>query len=150
MEARENMMLGCIIVGFGFSNANLGLVHAIAHTLSAHFGLAHGDANATVLPYVTAFNAEKCPKEMIEMAAAIGLPLTGNEEEDKFALSGELLRMVKDMNIKPLREQGRQTKITEDDFEMIASEALLEGPMHFNPRQDVTKEDIIEILKKAF
>ena len=150
MEARENMMLGCIIVGFGFSNANLGLVHAIAHTLSAHFGLAHGDANATVLPYVTAFNAEKCPEEMIEMAAAIGLPLTGNKEEDKFALSGELLRMVKAMNIKPLREQGRQTKITEDDFEMIASEALLEGPMHFNPRQDVTKEDIIEILKKAF
>ena len=84
------------------------------------------------------------------MAAAIGLPLTGNKEEDKFALSGELLRMVKAMNIKPLREQGRQTKITEDDFEMIASEALLEGPMHFNPRQDVTKEDIIEILKKAF
>ncbi len=32
MEAREQMMLGCIIVGFAFSNANLGLVHGIAHT----------------------------------------------------------------------------------------------------------------------
>ncbi|MCR5397835.1 MAG: iron-containing alcohol dehydrogenase [Lachnospiraceae bacterium] len=150
MEARENMMLGCIIVGFGFSNANLGLVHAIAHTLSAHFGLAHGDANATVLPYVMEFNAQKCPKEMIEMAQAIGLPLSGNEDEDKYALSKELLRMVKDMNIKPLREQGRNTKITEDDFSMIAKEALKEGPMHFNPRQDVTEEMIVEILKKAF
>lgn len=48
MDAREKMMLGCIVVGFGFSNANLGLVHAIAHTLSAHFGLAHGVANACV------------------------------------------------------------------------------------------------------
>ncbi|MCR4745154.1 MAG: iron-containing alcohol dehydrogenase [Lachnospiraceae bacterium] len=150
MEARENMMLGCIIVGFGFSNANLGLVHAIAHTLSAHFGLAHGDANATVLPYVTEFNAEKCTNEMIEMAEAIGLSLSGNPDEDKFALSKELLRMVKEMNIKPLREQGREKKISEDDFEMIAEEALKEGPMHFNPRQDVTKEIIIDILKKAY
>lgn len=150
MEARENMMLGCLVVGFGFSNANLGLVHAIAHTLSAHFGLAHGVANAAVLPYVTAFNAEKCPKEMIEMAKAIDLPLTGNEDEDKYALSKELLRMVKEMGIRPLHEQGRERKITEADFDVIASDALKEGPMHFNPRQDVTKETIIGILQQAF
>lgn len=62
MQARENMMLGCIIAGFGFSNANLGLVHGIAHTLSAHFHLAHGMANATVLPYVMEYNADSCPE----------------------------------------------------------------------------------------
>lgn len=150
MEARENMMLGCIVVGFGFSNANLGLVHAIAHTLSAHFGLAHGDANACVLPYVVAFNAQKCSKEMIELAKAINLPMTGDEEKDKFALADELLRMTREMGIKPLSEQGRNTKITESDFDMLAEEALKEGPLHFNPRQDVTKEVIIDILKKAF
>jgi len=150
MDAREKMMLGCIVVGFGFSNANLGLVHAIAHTLSAHFGLAHGDANASVLPFVTAFNAEKCPQEMIEMARALDLPLTGDEDKDKFALSDELLRMTKEMGIKPLREQGRTRAITEDDFDLIASDALKEGPLHFNPRQDVTKEVIIDILKQAY
>ncbi len=150
MDAREKMMLGCIVVGFGFSNANLGLVHAIAHTLSAHFGLAHGVANACVLPYVTRFNAEKCPKEMIEMAKAINLPLTGDEDKDKYALSDELLRMVKQMNIRPLHEQGRERKITRDDFEIIANDALKEGPLHFNPRQDVTKETIIDILNQAF
>lgn len=150
MEAREKMMLGCIVVGFGFSNANLGLVHAIAHTLSAHFGLAHGDANACVLPYVTAFNAEKCPQEMIEMAKAIGLPLTGDEDEDKFALAKELLRMDQEMGIKPLHEQGRTRKITREDFDVIATDALKEGPLHFNPRQDVTKQVILDILEKAF
>lgn len=150
LDAREKMMLGCIVVGFGFSNANLGLVHAIAHTLSAHFGLAHGVANACVLPYVTEFNAEKCPQEMIEMAKAIDLPLTGVEAEDKYALSKELGRMVREMNIRPLHEQGRDRKITEADFDVIATDALKEGPLHFNPRQDVTKETILEILKKAF
>ncbi len=62
-DAREQMMLGCIITGFGFSNANLGLVHGIAHTLSAHFGLAHGMANAAVLPYVMEYNAESYPEK---------------------------------------------------------------------------------------
>lgn len=67
MDAREQMMLGCIITGFSFSNANLGLVHGIAHTLSAHFGLPHGMANACVLPYVMKYNAESCPEKMAQV-----------------------------------------------------------------------------------
>lgn len=146
MEARENMMLGCIITGFGFSNANLGLVHGIAHTLSAHFHLAHGMANAVVLPHVMAYNASSCPEKMVELAKAIDLPLTGNMDEDKYALSRELLALTKKLGIKTLSEQG----IKEEDFEMLADDVLKEPVLGFNPRQDVTKEDVIELLKKAF
>lgn len=145
MQAREQMMLGCIVAGFGFSNANLGLVHGIAHTLSAHFHLAHGVANATVLPYVMEYNAESCPEEMVELAKAINLPLTGNIDEDKFALSKELLAMTKKVGIKTLSELG----IKEKDFDMIAEDVLKEPVLGFNPRQNVTKEEVIGILKKA-
>lgn len=145
MEARENMMLGCIITGFGFSNANLGLVHGIAHTLSAHFHLAHGNANACVLPYVMAYNAETCPDEMIELAKAIDLPMTGDKEKDKYALADALLAMTKQLGIKTLSEQG----ITEADFDMLANDVLKEPVLNFNPRQGVTKEDVIDLLKKA-
>ena len=146
MEARENMMLGCIITGFGFSNANLGFVHGIAHTLSAHFGLPHGMANACVLPYVIAYNAPSCKAEMIELAKAIDLPLTGNENEDILALSKELLRMTKALGIKTLSEQG----IKESDFDMLAEDVLKEPVLNFNPRQGITKDDIINILKQAY
>lgn len=146
MEARENMMLGCIITGFGFSNANLGLVHGIAHTLSAHFHLAHGMANATVLPYVMEYNAPSCPEKMIELAKAIDLPLTGNQEEDQYALAKELLELTKKLGIKRLSEQG----IKEEDFDMLAEDVLKEPVLNFNPRQGITKEDVLEILKKAF
>lgn len=145
MKAREQMMLGCIVAGFGFSNANLGLVHGIAHTLSAHFHLAHGVANATVLPYVMEFNAESCPEEMIELAKAINLSLTGNVEEDKYVLSKELLNMTKKVGIKTLSELG----IKEDDFDMIAEDVLKEPVLGFNPRQNITKDEVIGILKKA-
>ena len=145
MEAREQMMLGCIIAGFGFSNANLGLVHGIAHTLSAHFHLAHGMANATVLPYVMEYNADSCPEKMIELAKAIDLQTTGNAEEDKFLLSKELLKLTKSLGIKSLSEQG----IKEEDLNMLADDVLKEPVLNFNPKQNVTKEDVLSILRKA-
>ena len=146
MEAREQMMLGCIIVGYAFSNANLGLVHGIAHTLSAHFGLAHGMANATVLPYVMEYNAQSCPEKMVEMAKAIGLEVSGNLEEDKYLLSKELYKFTKELGIKTLSEQG----IKKEDFDMLAEDVLHEPVLNFNPRQGVTKEDVLAILEKAF
>lgn len=145
MEAREKMMLGCLIAGFGFSNANLGLVHGIAHTLSAHFHLAHGVANATVLPYVMEYNADSCPEKMVDLAKAINLPVSGDLEKDKYLLSKELLKMTKTVGIKTLSELG----VEEKDFEMIAEDVLKEPVLGFNPKQGVTKEDVIGILKKA-
>ena len=146
MDAREQMMLGCVITGFSFSNANLGLVHGIAHTLSAHFGLAHGMANATVLPYVMRYNAESCPEKMVKLAEAIDLPVSGNVAEDKYLLSEALLDLTKALGIKTLKEQG----ISKDDFKMLAGDVLKEPVLGFNPRQNITKEDIIDILEKAF
>lgn len=146
MDAREKMMLGCIITGFGFSNANLGLVHGIAHTLSAHFGLAHGMANAAVLPYVMVYNAQTCAKEMVEMAKAIGLETSGEEDQDRYLLSEALRKLLHRLKIRTLSEQG----IKEEDFDMLADDVLKEPVLGFNPRQNITKEDVIEILKKAY
>lgn len=146
MDAREQMMLGCIITGFGFSNANLGLVHGIAHTLSAHFGLAHGMANATVLPYVMEYNADSCPEKMVDLAKAIKLSVTGNLDEDKLLLAKELKHLTTELGIKTLEEQG----IKKEDFDMLADDVLKEPVLGFNPRQNITKEDILAILEKAF
>lgn len=146
MDGREQMMLGCIITGFGFSNANLGLVHGIAHTLSAHFHLPHGMANACVLPYVMEFNAESCPDQMVELAKAIGLETSGNVDADKYLLAGELKKLIGLLGIKTLSQQGIEKK----DFEMLAEDVLKEPVLNFNPRQGITKEQILDILEKAY
>lgn len=146
IEAREQMMLGCVIAGFGFSNANLGLVHGIAHTLSAHFHLAHGLANAIVLPYVMEFNASSCPEKMINLAKTIGLELSGDKEEDMYLISLELKSMIKELGIGTLSQQG----INKDALEMLSEEVLKEPVLNFNPRQNIKKEDILQILNNAF
>lgn len=145
LAAREQLMLGCAIVGFGFLNANLGLVHGIAHTLSAHFGLAHGAANAAVLPYVLAFNAPACEEKMIDMAKALELPLSGARQRDSLALSEEMERLIYRLNIPTLSQSG----VAEKDFDMLAECVLREPVLQFNPRQGIRKDDILAILRLA-
>lgn len=146
IQARENMMLGCIITGFGFSNANLGMVHAIAHTLSAHFGIAHGMANASILPYVVEFNGSSCGSKMSDMAEAIGIEISGDVSQDSAALVQSLKDLCQRVGIKTLSQLG----VSREDFDVIACDAMKEAPLQFNPRQDVSREDILDILEKAY
>jgi acetaldehyde dehydrogenase/alcohol dehydrogenase len=56
-EARCMMHNAACIAGMAFSNASVGVNHALAHAFGARFGVAHGRANALMLPHVLAFNA---------------------------------------------------------------------------------------------
>jgi acetaldehyde dehydrogenase / alcohol dehydrogenase len=56
-EARSMMHNAACIAALAFSNASVGVNHALAHAFGARFGVAHGRANALMLPHVLAFNA---------------------------------------------------------------------------------------------
>jgi len=56
-EARAMMHNAACIAAMAFSNASVGVSHALAHALGARFGVAHGRCNALMLPHVIAFNA---------------------------------------------------------------------------------------------
>ncbi len=56
-EARSMMHNAACIAGLAFSNASVGVNHALAHAFGARFGVSHGRANALMLPHVLAYNA---------------------------------------------------------------------------------------------
>jgi acetaldehyde dehydrogenase/alcohol dehydrogenase len=56
-EARTMMHNAACIAAMAFSNAAVGVNHALAHAFGARFGVAHGRANALMLPHVIAYNA---------------------------------------------------------------------------------------------
>ena len=56
-EARSMMHNAACIAAIAFSNAAVGVNHALAHAFGARFGVAHGRANALMLPHVLAYNA---------------------------------------------------------------------------------------------
>lgn len=53
---RDMMMQASLQAGLSFSNASLGLVHAIAHALGGRYGLIHGELNGILLPEVVRYN----------------------------------------------------------------------------------------------
>ncbi len=56
-EARSMMHNAACIAAIAFSNASVGVNHALAHAFGARFGVAHGRSNALMLPHVIAYNA---------------------------------------------------------------------------------------------
>ncbi|MEY4444512.1 MAG: hypothetical protein RL301_591, partial [Actinomycetota bacterium] len=59
VDARGDMLMGAHLAGLALTLSGLGLVHGIAHSLSAHVGAAHGEALASVLAEVMEFNSAK-------------------------------------------------------------------------------------------
>jgi acetaldehyde dehydrogenase/alcohol dehydrogenase len=63
-EARNMMHNAACIAAIAFSNASVGVNHALAHAFGARFGISHGRANALMLPHVIAYNASVPAKFM--------------------------------------------------------------------------------------
>ncbi len=60
-RAREKMHYAATLAGQAFANAFLGLCHSMAHKLGGEYHVAHGLANALILPYVVKYNATDVP-----------------------------------------------------------------------------------------
>ncbi len=146
IQARTDMLLGSMLAGFAFNSAVLGLVHSIAHPLSAHCGLPHGVANAVGLPHVMAFNAEVVPERTKDIALAMNLDVAGLSPEDASKVAVEKIKALsKEISIPSLKELG----IDKDIFPTIAKDAIAEISTMFNPRS-ATEEDVMAILELAY
>jgi alcohol dehydrogenase class IV len=76
IRSRELMLNASTLAGMAFTNVSLGIVHSMAHALGSLFHLAHGLADAVLLPYVIEFNgADPRAKRIYDsLASRIGQP----------------------------------------------------------------------------
>lgn len=147
LEARENMAYASLLAGMAFNNANLGYVHAMAHQLGGLYDMAHGVANAMLLPHVERYNMISNPKKFADIAEFMGENIYGLSvmEAAEKAINA-MFRLSEDVGIpKSLKEMG----VKQEDFEHMAELALLDGNAFSNPRKGNAK-DIINIFKAAY
>ena len=72
-EVRLKVHLAATMAGMAFSQAGLGLCHAMAHSLGGLFHVPHGRLNAILLPSVVACNAHVAGHKYAEIARAAGM-----------------------------------------------------------------------------
>jgi alcohol dehydrogenase len=77
ISLREKIMLGSMQAGLAFSNAILGAVHAMSHSLGGFLDLPHGMCNAALVEHVVAFNYSAAPERFRVVAETLGLDTRG-------------------------------------------------------------------------
>jgi len=147
LPARAGMMLGSMYAGLAFSNAILGAVHAMAHSLGGLKDLPHGLCNAILLDHVVDFNFNAAPERYADVARALGgeVPADAPLDERK-AATLECLRAFK-------RRVGvsvglADLGVTRQDLAALAEFAAADPCMATNP-QEPSCEDIVAIYEKA-
>lgn len=144
-EAREAMALGQYVAGMGFSNVGLGLVHGMAHPLSAWYNTPHGVACATLLPLIMDFNKENTGEKYRDIAVKMGIE--GAEEMALADVRDAAVQAVKQLGIdvgipQSLKELG----VKESDIPKIAEDAYRDVCTPGNPR-DASLEEIIKLYR---
>ena len=135
LVAREKMAYAQTMAGIAFSNAGLGLVHSLAHPLSAFYGIAHGDANAMILPYVLDYNKLACREKLAIVAQASGLADLGPYPEDTAVAA--IRRLNADVRIPATVTEAAArigVKIDRKDIVPMSKDALNEVSTPTNPR----------------
>lgn len=147
IEAREGMAYAEYMAGMSFSNAGLGLVHAMAHQLGGVYNLPHGVCNAVLLPFVMEFNLDVNGERYAELAKKAGLVPEGLPSS---VAARSFIRLIRKLNKQvKLPQEIRTLKVREQDFELLAEKALGDFSIKANSKP-AAKEDIVGIYRKAY
>ncbi|MDO5834923.1 MAG: alcohol dehydrogenase-like regulatory protein ErcA [Methanobacterium sp.] len=146
LDLRGKMMLSSLNAGLAFSNASLGLVHAMAHSLGGFLDLAHGECNALLLDQVVEFNFEAESRKYREIAKAFDLKVSGRDDDDVKSL---LLNKIRDMKEEAdINYTLKDVGVTSQDIPELAGKAMNDACIITNPRRP-TQNDLEEIFKNA-
>ncbi len=129
--ARRNMMLASSYAGLAFSNASLGLVHAMAHSLGGLLDLPHGECNSLLLEHVIPFNFNAVPHKYLMAASALGIRT--NESEAGVCLS--IVSHIHNLRTSAgIRGSLSGLGVTHDHIPRLAKNALEDPCIITNPR----------------
>ncbi len=147
MEYRGYMMMASLMAGLAFSNASLGLVHAMAHSLGGALGLAHGDCNALLLEEVVNYNFDAAPEKYTALALNMGFDVIAEDQSKNGPLiAKQIAKLRKQIGLTQcLADMG----VTPEDLPRLADFAFNDPCLATNPKQPDPLE-IQELYTKAF
>nr|MBP7332932.1 iron-containing alcohol dehydrogenase [Bacillota bacterium] len=161
--AREKMHNASAIAGMAFTNAFLGINHALAHKVGGEFAVTHGRANAVLLPYVIEYNAGLpskfvsfpkyeqyiAPEKYRQIAAHLGLP-AATQEEGVHSLIEAVSGLSRSLGIPAtFAELGIDREEFMSKIPELAEKVFADQTTTTNPRLPLISE-LEEILRKSY
>jgi alcohol dehydrogenase len=148
LNARGQMLIAATLAGAAFGNAQVGMIHAIAHTIGARHGIHHGTANAVAMPYVIRYNNSDIAEQNAMVAEALGIDTRRmSEEAAGLAAADEIIKLDRELGLPTtLKELG----VPESDLEACAQVAIADGSIVYNGKPVFDPAEILLVLRKAW
>jgi alcohol dehydrogenase len=146
VELRGKIMLGSLHAGLAFSNASLGCVHSMAHSLGGFLDLPHGKCNALLLPHIIEFNYNAAPEKYEMIGQLLGVTKSSSVfREKRKALLDYTFRLLEEAGItNTLQDEG----VKKEDISTLAGKAIKDPCNATNPRKP-TENDLEVLFKEA-
>ncbi|KAA9166076.1 iron-containing alcohol dehydrogenase [Amycolatopsis acidicola] len=143
---RIAMAHGSLEAGMAFTNAILGITHAMSHQVGGLLDAPHGVLNGVLLPHAIRFNAVTDPERFVPLAAATGIDVTGKPaDEVAEELACRARELADSVGVpKNLRALG----VSEENIETLTRTTLQDACLATNPR-DASAADIAALFRQA-
>jgi len=143
---REKIMLGSMQAGLAFSNAILGAVHAMSHSLGGFLDLPHGMCNAALVEHVVAFNYNAAPERFRVVAETLGLDVRGlNQTQTRQRLVEHLVAFKRSVGFADtLSLHG----VSVSDIPFLSRHAMEDPCILTNPRES-SQRDVEVVYAEA-
>ncbi|MCU4163344.1 iron-containing alcohol dehydrogenase [Carboxylicivirga caseinilyticus] len=144
VEARNNVMKGSMLAGIAFSNASLGIIHAMAHSLGGLKDLPHGECNAILMDYCIDFNFESCPEKFKDIYISMGGDIKTPDDQIKAKLTDKVKQLARSLGV---ATSFNHYNVEDINIEQITTNAFYDPCIATNPRV-VELEDIKKLFTK--
>ena len=147
LEARARMLQAAMLSGCVIAQSGTTLVHGAGYYFTLEFGVAHGLANALLLPPVFCHNARYEPKKVASLANVLGRPAGDDPEEAGAGVANALHELFEELGVSPA---ARDAGVAEDRLRWCA-EDLHGDPYRFkNQVGEFTVDDVHDMFEDAF
>lgn len=131
IEARRQMLRASYCAGVSFTRSYVGYVHAVAHSLGGRYGIAHGLANAVILPYFLEEYGTDCSRKLAKLSRLSDI---SDRDASDGRASAEFIQWIKDMNVL-MEIPDKISQIRREDIPEMAKRADKEAnPLYPVPR----------------
>ncbi|MBZ0184911.1 MAG: iron-containing alcohol dehydrogenase [Candidatus Obscuribacterales bacterium] len=149
IEARSQTLVASTMAGIAFSNAGVGIIHALAHATGARFKTHHGMTNAVFLRHGIRFNTDTSASRYAHVARTLGIYSDMDDNEGTERLIDTLEQLMDTIQLPQNLEALGVPRMDKDQLKQWANLVIEDPAIMFNPKEAST-EDVIDIFQRAY